>query len=88
MFQYTHAIKPEIPHREKPVSNKELYETLATWAAARAGSLTDLIDPLERVIIAITFQRYRYNITKTAMALGIDRTTLRTKLRHHKLIQW
>lgn len=88
MLQYVHKIRPTLSHyRQKTITDQEIAKTLATWAAGRTGTLRELLEPLEYVLLNIAFQRNRYNITKTAKQLDLDRTTLRNLLRHHGIIE-
>ncbi|PLX93984.1 MAG: DNA-binding response regulator [Desulfuromonas sp.] len=52
----------------------------------RGGSLTEILEDLERQLIVQTLQREEGSQTKAAAALGIKRTTLRYKMEKYQLI--
>jgi DNA-binding NtrC family response regulator len=54
-------------------------------AAATPATLTERTDTLERDLIQSTLEKYRWNKTKAAEALGLKRTTLQYKIKKLKL---
>lgn len=53
----------------------------------RGGSLTDILEDLERQLIAQTLRREQGSQTRTADILGIKRTTLRYKMEKYRLLE-
>ena len=52
----------------------------------KGGSLTDILEDLERQLILQTLQREDGSQTRAADTLGIKRTTLRYKMEKYQLI--
>lgn len=52
----------------------------------RGGSLTEILEDLERQLIVQTLQREDYSQTRAAALLGIKRTTLRYKMEKYQLL--
>ena len=52
----------------------------------RGGSLTEILEDLERQLIVQTLRRESGSQTRAAAALGIKRTTLRYKMEKYQLI--
>jgi DNA-binding NtrC family response regulator len=52
----------------------------------RGGSLTDILEDLERQLIVQTLRREQGSQTRTADILGIKRTTLRYKMEKYRLL--
>lgn len=53
----------------------------------RGGSLTDILEDLERQLITQTLRREQGSQTRTADILGIKRTTLRYKMEKYRLLE-
>ena len=53
----------------------------------RGGSLTDILEDLERQLIVQTLRRMNGSQTQAAEALGIKRTTLRYKMEKYRLLE-
>ena len=54
-------------------------------AGAYGKMLYDLNTAFEKTILETTLEHFNYNISLSAKALGISRTTLYKKLAHHKI---
>ena len=52
----------------------------------RGGSLTEILEDLERQLIVQTLRRKEGSQTRAAASLGIKRTTLRYKMEKYQLI--
>ncbi len=52
----------------------------------RGGSLTEILEDLERQLILQTLSREKGSQTRAAAALGIKRTTLRYKMEKYRLL--
>ena len=52
----------------------------------RGGSLTEILEDLERQLILQTLHREEGSQTRAAAALGIKRTTLRYKMEKYRLL--
>ncbi len=53
----------------------------------RGGSLTEILEDLERQLIVQTLRREDGSQTRAAAALGIKRTTLRYKMEKYRLLE-
>jgi two-component system, NtrC family, nitrogen regulation response regulator NtrX len=57
--------------------------TAPAWAAYRGMTLRDLRDAVERDYIVSVLDGCDWNVTRAAEILGVERTNLHKKLRHH-----
>lgn len=77
----------ELASSLQPGSSGELIqeEVLGDFIFPKDSTLTEEIDRYEKRIIQKVYQSCRYNVRKTAQALGIPRQTLYYKLRKYEL---
>jgi len=62
-------------------------EEILLHVPERGGSLTEILEDLERQLIVQTLRREEGSQTRAAAALGIKRTTLRYKMEKYQLIE-
>jgi DNA-binding NtrC family response regulator len=62
-------------------------EQICLQLPERGGSLTEILEDLERQLIIQTLRREEGSQTRAATALGIKRTTLRYKMEKYRLIE-
>ncbi len=67
--------------------NKTVKQYISKMDGAGNGHLHDLIiNAIEKPLIKLVLKEMQGNQTKTANILGINRNTLRNKIREHKIV--